>query len=84
MIQRGTSTHGDESMDPVDRNAWAFESKHVLTELIRLNTEIDKMRKMNQDLLIQISMLQVKASIFGAVGGTFVGLLPFLVQLLKK
>lgn len=67
-----------------NNNDWGAWSHHVLIELKRLNTNQESMDKDISEKLtsmkIEISQLQVKAGIWGAIGGA----IPVIVVLLFK
>jgi len=50
-------------------NGWNEWSRHVLAELIRLNDCYEELNKNLGKIQVDIGMLQVKAGMWGAVGG---------------
>ena len=52
-----------------DTNGWHEWSKHVLKELERLNTCYEKLNDRLNKIQESVTILKVKAGIWGAVGG---------------
>jgi hypothetical protein len=65
-------------------NGWNEWSKHVLAELIRLNTCYDDMSKNMNQIRIEIAMLQVKSGIWGAIGGCIPVIITILIYIVAK
>jgi hypothetical protein len=51
-----------------DGNGWDEWNKHVLIELKRLNLDIKDVNKSLKNIEIEIAMLKVKSSFWGAMG----------------
>jgi len=49
-------------------NGWREWSRHVLSELTRLNNCYEKLDKDIQELRVAVAMLKVKSGIWGAIG----------------
>lgn len=58
---------------PAEGNGWSGYQRLVLSKLDELQEEVRELRKDQQKTKIDVAMLQVKAGVFGLVGG----LLPF-------
>jgi len=50
-------------------NGWNEWSRHVLSELKRLNEWNGEIAKTQTDILMQVSALKVKAGFWGVIGG---------------
>lgn len=72
-------------------NGWAEWSRHVLTELKRMNDQYEHMlvligqdkEQLNRDLreiYVQLAVLQVKAGLWGIIGGVASALLLFAIE----
>ncbi len=57
-----------ETPDRNESNGWGTWSKHVLNELVRLNSQQEKLREEFVNLKVQIAMLKVKSGAWGVVG----------------
>ena len=60
--------------------SWSSWEKHVLAELERLNGNYEKANKHIMDIKVDMGQLQVKAGIWGAVGGG----IPILILIVLK
>jgi hypothetical protein len=78
-----------------DRDGWNEWGKHVLTELQRLNTNIEGMETRHSvhredvakelgGLKSEIAVLQVKAGLWGVFGGALPVVVLLLLETLKK
>ena len=65
-------------------NGWNEWSKHVLAELKRLSEWNETMANTQQDILIQISALKVKAGVWGIFGGGIAVLIGLAVWMIKS
>jgi hypothetical protein len=76
-------------------NGWGEWSKHVLSELKRMNDQYEQlvvaMNKDKQDLdkelraiYVQLAVLQVKAGIWGVAGGLLGAVLLLAMQIYSK
>lgn len=67
---------------------WPSWGKHVLKELERLNENMEtNSRQFNEaigKLEVQVAMLQVKAGIFGLIGGAIPVIIMILVEYKSK
>jgi hypothetical protein len=80
--------------DPADmENGWGEWSRHVLSELKRMNDQYEQiviaigkdkeaMDKELREIYVQLAVLQVKSGIWGIVGGIFSALLIIAIQIL--
>lgn len=66
-------TTGNERQD----NGWSEWSKYVLKELERMHDWLNEIEKKVNSQRVEIAMLQVKAGLWGALGG----IIPLLVLL---
>ena len=64
-------------------NGWNEWSRHVLQELVRLNAEQQRMSERMEKVLIEVSALEVKAGIWGALGGLLPALGAILLVLMR-
>ena len=67
-----------------DDSSWNEWSRHVLAELQRADLGIQRLVTMSNEIKVDIAMLKVKASIWGAVAGLIVVLSSVLIQLLVR
>ncbi len=82
-------------MEEKDYESWPVYRKLVLSEIAgtkeaigKLSDKQDTMHRENQDLIkklaIDIAMLQVKAGVWGAIGGTIPIIVFLAVEYLKR
>ena len=62
----------------IKQNGWAEWSKHVLHELERMNDCLEKLRDDQQAVDKRLTILEIRAGLFGALGGS----LPVLIYIL--
>lgn len=67
-----------------DKNTWNEWSRHVLSELERLNGNCEDISKEMQNISIEIATLKVKAGILGAFFGILGGAIPAIIYLLFR
>ena len=65
-------------------NGWTTYQKLVLSKLEDHQDELKAINKKLSDLKIEIVELKVKASVWGMVAGGIAGLIPFVIELIKK
>lgn len=65
-------------------NGWNEWSRYVLKELERLNDCYESMRKDMTDMKTDLTMLKVKAGVWGLIAGAVPVAIALLVGLLKK
>lgn len=56
-------------MQPGDNNGWSEWSKHVLIELKRLDADMKTANAQLSEIKLEIAMLKVKSSLWGALSG---------------
>lgn len=61
-------------------NGWEVWSKHVITELERLNNCYEKLDDKIDKLVVDVAMLKVKAGAWGGVTGLIVALSSFFIS----
>jgi len=59
---------------PEKENGWDEWSKHVLAELERQNTNIEKLFSSTTQCRLEIAKLQVKSSVWGGIAGAVTAL----------
>jgi hypothetical protein len=64
-------------------NGWNEWSRHVLQELVRLNAEQQRLSDRMEKVLVEVSALEVKAGIWGALGGLLPAIGAILLMFLK-
>ena len=64
-----------------DWNSW---SKHILTELNRLNVSIENLSKQSTKLQVEIARLKVQAGVWGLAGGAIPVAIAIVVVLLRS
>ncbi len=64
-------------------NGWMQWSKHVLKELERLDSRHEEMNAELMKIRIEIAKLQVKAGVWGLVGGAIPVAVGLAIMLLK-
>ena len=69
-------------MKPMD--GWNEWSRHVLSELERLDGGIQKLVEISNSIRVDIATLKVKASIWGAISGIVIVLTSVLLQFFLK
>jgi CheY-specific phosphatase CheX len=65
-------------------NGWNEWSRHVLSELGRLNTAQGKIEKHINKISIDIATLKVKSGIWGAIAGMIPSAIILIIMLLRK
>ena len=71
-------------MNSQEPNGWNEWSRHVLKELERSDAGIQRLVAISNEIKVDIAMLKVKSSIWGAVAGLIVVLTSILIQFLLK
>lgn len=73
-------------MPPVDRgdNPWSEYRRLVLSELQDLSEQIKELKKSVDAANVNIAMLKVKASMWGALGGLMTALAAVLMAKIMK
>ena len=66
------------------KDSWTEWSQHVLKELERLNDQLEKLQDSSNNIHIELAMLKVKASAWGAVAGTIPILILYLSRFISK
>lgn len=67
-----------------DDNGWHEWSRHVLAELERLNGVCELMRVDIAKVRIDIARLQVKAGVWGLIGGSIPVIIALILWMMKK
>ncbi len=71
-------------MGESNSNGWDRWQKHVLAELARLQTCVDRIERSQRQLALDVAMLKVKSGVWGLIAGAIpVGIL-LLVQAWKN
>ncbi len=65
-------------------NGWTEWSKHVLAELKRLNGCVEKIEKVQQDILVEMSALKVKSGVWGLLGGAIPAVIVLIWWIVKN
>jgi hypothetical protein len=65
-------------------DGWHQWAKFVLAELERLNSCYEQTRKNIEEIKVAVAQLQIKAGIFGAIGGFIPVALVIILQLLMR
>ena len=69
--------------EPTNSNGWNEWSRHVLQELVRLNTEQTRLSERMEKVLVEVAALQVKAGVWGLLGGLIPAVAAILLMFLK-
>ena len=56
--------------DALDDGGWIAYRKLVLSEITRLNKNIEKLEEKSSDNVVEISKLRIWSALYGAAGGT--------------
>lgn len=63
---------------------WAEYQRLVLSELERLNDNMEERDKVTQKMQVDIAMLQVKAGVWGLIGGVIPVIVLIVVHLITR
>jgi len=69
---------------PMSPDGWNEWSRHVLSELERLNTCYERLAEQQNRICVEIARLQVKAGVWGFAAGLLPALGVFLWWLVTK
>jgi hypothetical protein len=61
-------------------NGWKEWSKHVLLELERLHTQQETLQKEVHKIYIEITILKVKASMWGMIAGCIPAIVIYFIK----
>ena len=65
---------------PTEANGWNEWSKHVLAELKRQNNNVEKLFSLTSQCKVEIAKLQVKASVWGGIGGVLAAIVAMMIR----
>ena len=65
-------------------NGWNEWSRHVLSELERLNKWNENIANKQNEILVQIAMLKVKSGVWGLIGGAIPVAIGIVIMYLRS
>lgn len=69
-----------EHTDPNGRlNGWAVWGRHVMAELERLTTHVERQRAVIEELRLEIAVLQTRIKMSGALAGFVAGIMANVI-----